>query len=94
MKAGYKQSRACHLLSCMAYTSTLKMEAICSSESSVDFQRTTRRYITEYRTLRHHHCENLKSNILFCLVALDMEDAFEPITAVCKCGQIRMLNLK
>jgi hypothetical protein len=32
------------LLSCSAY-STLKMEAICSSETSVDFHRATRRYI-------------------------------------------------
>jgi hypothetical protein len=30
-----------------AYSSTLKMEAICSSETSVDFQRTTRRYMPE-----------------------------------------------
>jgi hypothetical protein len=41
MKAGSTQSSA----------STLKMEAICSSESSVDFQRTTRRYIPEDSTL-------------------------------------------
>jgi hypothetical protein len=32
--------------------STLKMEAICSSETSVDFQRTTRRYIPEDSTLQ------------------------------------------
>jgi hypothetical protein len=32
---------------CLAYSSTLKMEASCSSDTSVDFQRTTRRYITE-----------------------------------------------
>jgi hypothetical protein len=32
------------LVSCSAYSSTQKMEAICSSEMSVDFQRTTRRY--------------------------------------------------
>jgi hypothetical protein len=31
--------------------STLKMEAICSSQMSVDFQRTIRRYIPEYSTL-------------------------------------------
>jgi hypothetical protein len=35
------------LVSCSAYSSTLKMEAICSSETSVDFQRTTLRYIPE-----------------------------------------------
>jgi hypothetical protein len=37
------------------------MEAICSSETSVDFQRTTRRYIPEDGTLHNHHCENLKT---------------------------------
>jgi hypothetical protein len=39
----------------------LKMEAICSSETSVDTQRTTRRYIPEVDTLHNHRCENLKS---------------------------------
>jgi hypothetical protein len=42
-------------------SSTLKMEAICSSETSVDTQRTTRPYIPEVDTLHNHHCENLKS---------------------------------
>jgi hypothetical protein len=35
-------------------SSTLKMEAICSSEASVDTQRTTRRYIPEVDTLLLH----------------------------------------
>jgi hypothetical protein len=39
------------LVSCSAYSSTLKMDATCSFETSVDFQRTTWRYIPEYRTL-------------------------------------------
>jgi hypothetical protein len=34
------------------------MEFLCSSETSVDFQRTTQRY----RTVHSHRCENLKSN--------------------------------
>jgi hypothetical protein len=51
------------LLSCSAYFLTLKMEAICSSEKSVHFQWTTRRYIPEDRTLHNHCCENLKSYI-------------------------------
>jgi hypothetical protein len=46
---------------CSAYSSTLKLEAICSSETSVDFQRTTRRYIPKDRTLHNHRYENLKS---------------------------------
>jgi hypothetical protein len=40
--------------------STLKMEAICSSETSVDTERTTWRYIPEDGTLHNHRCENLK----------------------------------
>jgi hypothetical protein len=39
------------LVSCSAYSSTLKMEATCSSETSNDFQRITRRYIPEDSTL-------------------------------------------
>jgi hypothetical protein len=49
------------LVSCFAYYSTLKMDATCSSETSVDFQQTTRCYIPEDRTLHNHCCENLKS---------------------------------
>jgi hypothetical protein len=33
----------------------------CSSETSIDIQRTTRRYIPEDSTLLIHRCENLKS---------------------------------
>jgi hypothetical protein len=41
------------LISCSDYFSTLKMEAICSSETSVDSQQTTRRYIPEDGTLHN-----------------------------------------
>jgi hypothetical protein len=44
------------------YSSTLKMGVICSSETSVDFQRTTRRYILYDRTLRFTYCLNLASS--------------------------------
>jgi hypothetical protein len=37
------------------------MDTICSSETSVDSQRTTRRYIPEDGTLQNYRCENLKS---------------------------------
>jgi hypothetical protein len=40
---------------------TLKMEATCSSETSVDFQRTIRRYIPEDGALHNRRRENLKS---------------------------------
>jgi hypothetical protein len=39
------------LISYLVY-STLKMEAICSSGTSIDFQLTVRRYIPEDRTLQ------------------------------------------
>jgi hypothetical protein len=42
--------QAITMVSCSAY-STLKMEAICSSETSVEFQRSTRSYIPEDSTL-------------------------------------------
>jgi hypothetical protein len=43
--------------------SSLKMEAKYSSETSVEFQLTARRYIPEYSTPHNHRCENLKSYI-------------------------------
>jgi hypothetical protein len=36
------------------------MKAIYYAETSVDFERTTRRYIAQDRTLHNHRCENLK----------------------------------
>jgi hypothetical protein len=40
------------LLSCLAFFSTLKMEATCSSATPIDFQRTTWHCIPEYGTLQ------------------------------------------
>jgi hypothetical protein len=40
------------------------MEATYYSETSAGFQQTTRRYITEDRTLHNHRCEIFKSYIL------------------------------
>jgi hypothetical protein len=34
------------------------MEVTCSSETQVEFQRTTRRCIPEHRTLHNHRCKN------------------------------------
>jgi hypothetical protein len=45
-----------HLVSCLAYASTLKMEATCSAETSADIQRIARRHIfvtTAVRTPKH-----------------------------------------
>jgi hypothetical protein len=58
-----KLTTAFTLVSCSGYSSTLKMETVCSPETSIDFQRTTLRYIPENSTLRNHSCEDLKSCI-------------------------------
>jgi hypothetical protein len=51
------------LVSFFTYSSTtLKIEAILSFETSVNFHRITLRYIPEDRTLHSHRCENLNSN--------------------------------
>jgi hypothetical protein len=58
------------LLYCVAYSSTLKMEMTCSSETSVEFYRTTLRWFTEDGTFHNHRCENLKSyNVDFVLLS-------------------------
>jgi hypothetical protein len=61
-------SSTCYLftLSRLAYSLTLKMEGTFSSETSVDFQRTRRRYIPENRPL-HNRCVNLRSCIIAAL---------------------------
>jgi hypothetical protein len=41
------------LVSCLAYSSAPKMEALYSSETSDDFQRTTRRSVSRDRTVHH-----------------------------------------
>jgi hypothetical protein len=54
---------AFRLVFCSAYSSALKMEAICSSETSVDFQRTTRRYIfmsnIDTKNLNYFKCDDI-----------------------------------
>jgi hypothetical protein len=54
------------------------MKAIYSSETSVDFQLTTRRYIPDDRPLHNHSCEHLRSyNAFICLVVLGMYHDYE-----------------
>jgi hypothetical protein len=52
------------------FSSTLKMEAICSSTTSVASQQTTRHHIPEDDTLHNHGCVNLKSYIIFIYLTL------------------------
>jgi hypothetical protein len=49
------------LVSCLAQSSILKIEATCSSENSVNFQRTMLCYIPEDRVLHKYRCEKVKS---------------------------------
>jgi hypothetical protein len=55
------------LVSCLPYSATLKIEAICSSETSVDFQRTAWRYTPEDSTLHCLRCEVFISGSGNCL---------------------------
>jgi hypothetical protein len=55
------------------HSTTLKMEAIRSSETSGTTKRTTRRHIPEEDTLQNHHCENLKS-YMDCILQWEMEE--------------------
>jgi hypothetical protein len=48
-------------VSCLAYSSTLNLEATYFTKTSAGFQQTTWCYIPEDRTLHDNHCENLKS---------------------------------
>jgi hypothetical protein len=52
LKVSQRFGRMCRLhlqglAYCLAYPSTMNIEATCSSETSDDFNRTTRRYIPE-----------------------------------------------
>jgi hypothetical protein len=53
------QAERLTLVSCLVYSSILKIYATCSSETSVDFQWTTQCHIPEDRTLHNHPCQNL-----------------------------------
>jgi hypothetical protein len=49
------------LVSCLAFLSTLEMEVAYSPETSVGFQRTTRRFNSEVRSPHYRRCKILKS---------------------------------
>jgi hypothetical protein len=64
------------LLSSLAYSLTLKMEAVCLSETSVDFQWTAQHYIAEDRTLPNHHCENLRLYKIVSIFQINKDGSF------------------
>jgi hypothetical protein len=49
------------LFACLAFSLDLKMEAVRSSETSMDLYRTTQRHILKDGGLRRHRSESLKS---------------------------------
>jgi hypothetical protein len=64
LKSKWNKKSACFkLVSCFDYSPTLKMEASCSYETSVDFQWIAWRYMPEDRTLRNNLCQSFKSYI-------------------------------
>jgi hypothetical protein len=67
------------LVSCLAYSSTLKTEATFSSETSADFQWTSWRYIPEDRTIHNYRCETLKSysSVFVWMIAGSIESAVD-----------------
>jgi hypothetical protein len=52
------------IVSCLASSSILKMEATCSFEMSVDFQRSTRRYILQPWESQMLHNLQVSGNIM------------------------------
>jgi hypothetical protein len=65
VKAINQQHVACFSqVSCFVYSLVLKMEAVCSSKTSVDFYGTTRSYIPEDCNLRQN--VNLALSWLMC----------------------------
>jgi hypothetical protein len=48
----------------VAYSSNLKMEVTCSSETLVDFEQMIQHYILEDRNLYNHCCQNLEFYII------------------------------
>jgi hypothetical protein len=64
------------LVCSMAYSLTLKMEAICSLATSVGFQWIAWHYITEDRTLLSHLCESLKFYKIISIFQINKDGSF------------------
>jgi hypothetical protein len=70
-----RRDSACRLLLAgflFGLFSRVKMKTACSSETSMDFDRTTGHYIRY--TLPNHRCKDLKSNIYTLFTALGKEE--------------------
>jgi hypothetical protein len=56
----------------LAFSSTLRMEVVRSSETSVNFYQIRRRHIPENSSLHCHCCEDFKSKSVFCYALLSL----------------------
>jgi hypothetical protein len=65
------------------------MEAICSSETSAEIQRTTGRHVPD-DTFHNHHCENLKSYKLASRLLISCKSALHDPSIDSKSNFIRM----
>jgi hypothetical protein len=68
------------LVFCSAYSLILKMEAICSSETSIDYQRTTRRCIPEDVALHHSSHLLMRPSIYLLIWASNLSKIQETLT--------------
>jgi hypothetical protein len=79
------------LVSCSAYSSALKIVATCYPEPSVDFQRTTQRYIQENRTLHNGLYTIIVYGWLHEFTPLDLDIASSSLSS-CSQTVIPVLN--
>jgi hypothetical protein len=71
------------LVSCLYYSSTLKIKPVCCSAMSVYFQLNTRRCISEIRTPCNHSCESHKSYTCKGDISVgSCEDSNEPSNSI------------
>jgi hypothetical protein len=93
-------------VSSLAFSSTVKMETICSSEMSVDFERSTRCYIPEdggFHNLNFYNLQTYRANRLIegsqndAVPHLTFQHATAPLAYACaglsgqSCGSIRKI---
>jgi hypothetical protein len=80
------------LVSCLVYSSILKMGTICSSETLVDVHQTTRRYIIEDKTLHNNRLKNQKSFFqMFSFGPKFVIYRFQPTKPVCPDVRLKKL---
>jgi hypothetical protein len=69
---------------CLAYSSTPKTESTCCTETWVNFQRTTWRYIPEDRTLQANFFLSVKHHSRYGIVCLNVHSMTRPVVLYIK----------